>query len=156
MSEVREHVVVTVLRVCLGVFLIVVGGEKFFRLGDFYEDILNYELVGEHLAEVMAFALPTVEVVVGIALVMRWGYVGGLFLTAGMMAAFIGALGSAWSRGLEISCGCSPWSADEKTNYPLGMGINVLLLSLTLVLFVRELKGEPVRKLNESKTPAQA
>jgi len=55
MSEVREHIVVTVLRVCLGVFLIFVGGEKFFRLGDFYEDILNYELVGGSFAEMLAF-----------------------------------------------------------------------------------------------------
>jgi len=119
MSEVREHIVVTVLRVCLGVFLIFVGGEKFFRLGDFYEDILNYELVGGSFAEMLAFILPTVEVV----------------------------LSSAWVRGLEISCGCSPWSADEKTNYPLGIGINVFLLALTIVLLFRELKGEPLKKL---------
>jgi len=147
MSEVREHIVVTVLRVCLGVFLIFVGGEKFFRLGDFYEDILNYELVGGSFAEMLAFILPTVEVVIGVALVMRWGYAGGLVLVLGLMGSFIAALSSAWVRGLEISCGCSPWSADEKTNYPLGIGINVFLLALTIVLLFRELKGEPLKKL---------
>jgi uncharacterized membrane protein YphA (DoxX/SURF4 family) len=58
------------------------------------------------LETTLGYALPIVEILVGLVIVAglfrRWGAaIGGVF-----MLAYIGVIISAWARGLTIDCGC--------------------------------------------------
>ncbi|MCQ9127675.1 DoxX family membrane protein [Corynebacterium amycolatum] len=65
-----------------------------------------YELLPSDLVPMVAVALPTFEVILGLLLVL------GLFLrpvavlSGLLLLAFIGGIISAWARGLQIDCGC--------------------------------------------------
>ena len=51
-------------------------------------------------------ALPTIEIIIGVALIL--GLLTRLFAVIGALffLAFIIGIASAWARGLEINCGC--------------------------------------------------
>jgi uncharacterized membrane protein YphA (DoxX/SURF4 family) len=79
--------------------------------------------------------LPVLEIAVGLALLL------GVFVrTAGIASAvllvvFIGAVGSAWARGLQIDCGCfgnGGQVAAGETAYPLEVLRDVGLLLVAL------------------------
>ncbi len=53
-----------------------------------------------------AMALPWLECLTGLALLLPWTALGGAVLTALLMALFGGVLVSVRFRGLELSCGC--------------------------------------------------
>src|SRR5690606_13032085 len=85
-------------------------------------------------------ALPTVELVLGVCLVLgvlvRWsGLLSGLLLIA-----FIIGIASVWSRGILIDCGCfgdggvDPDAADK---YPWEIARDVGLLALSALLVWR-------------------
>ena len=65
-----------------------------------------YELLPNSLASFFGYILPWFEVGLGMLLILGVavrvsGLVGAL-----LMVLFIGAIGSAWARGLTIDCGC--------------------------------------------------
>jgi uncharacterized membrane protein YphA (DoxX/SURF4 family) len=65
-----------------------------------------FRILQDPLVVPFAYALPLVELILGVLLV------AGLFtrvaatLTAGMMIMFLGGIVSAWAHGLSIDCGC--------------------------------------------------
>jgi len=69
-------------------------------------DIQNYRLVPWTWGVLAALYLPWLEMVCGLALLLRRGYRGALTITAAMLAVFLGAIASTRPRGLDISCGC--------------------------------------------------
>ncbi len=123
------------LRAVVGVAWIYLGAEKLFRLPDFIENISNYAITTDVMWNTaVGYFVPWLEIVIGICILLRFVYYGALAVNAGLLLVFIGALAQAWARGLEVSCGCTPWSATESTNYPLGIGINVALLILVAIM----------------------
>lgn len=67
----------------------------------------RYELLPTALVAPVAITLPWIELVAVVALFTstRWRIAGGLVLAA-LLVVFAGAIGSAWARGLDVSCGC--------------------------------------------------
>ena len=72
----------------------------------FANDIDNYKILPWPLAVRLAFYLPWLEMLCGLALILRFFYRGGLFILTGLTFVFIAASVVAKVRGLDITCGC--------------------------------------------------
>ncbi len=121
----------TLLRVVLGAVLVIAGGLKITNLPAAALAVHAYRLLPYEVGEAVGYALPIIEVAIGILLLI------GLFtrpaaLVAGvLMAAFVVGIASAWARGLSIDCGCFGGGgqiAAEQTAYPLELTRDVGLL----------------------------
>lgn len=93
-------------RLILGGVLLVAGGLKVGNLAESVEAVRAYRLLPYELTAVAGYALPLIEVAVGVLLILGLftrfsGLVGALLL-----AAFVIAIASVWARGLSIDCGC--------------------------------------------------
>ena len=108
---------------------------------DFTVAIQHFEILPyPDLAVVLAIYLPWLEIVAAFALFTRRLALGAATAVSGMTAVFLIALGSAWHRGLDISCGC--FGKDEVSiNYPSLLSRDALLLATALVLVWWELRA---------------
>lgn len=122
------------LRVCLGGFLIFMGGVKLISLSQFVEAVANYQMLERPYDAYLAYVLPWVEVLSGLAILSGIFLRGGLLVTILMMVGFTSAIMAVWNQGLNINCGCFGVS-DEPTNYPLAVARNIGIFALSLWLF---------------------
>lgn len=105
--NVRFQPVITLLaRLLLGGVLLVAGGLKVTKPTDSANAVAAYKLLPTNLAHLIGYALPWLEVAIALLLIIGImvrpaAIAGGL-----IMVIFIGAIGSAWARGLIIDCGC--------------------------------------------------
>lgn len=105
------------LSVAMGTYFVYAGGLKVFSSGleKFAVDIGNYKLVGEGLAVAAAYIVAWVEVVAGLCFMLGVLRKGAWLAMLGLVVAFSVSVGSAWWRGLDISCGCT--GGTEKISY---------------------------------------
>lgn len=92
----------------LGWVLLVFGASKLLNPAAFAVNIRAYQIpfLPFDLTEIMGWALPLLEVIVGLLLVVGLftriaAAIGGL-----LMIAFIIGISSLWVRGIQIDCGC--------------------------------------------------
>ncbi|MFV0451865.1 MAG: MauE/DoxX family redox-associated membrane protein [Propioniciclava sp.] len=93
-------------RLVLGGVLLVAGLLKVGNLGESVVAVQAYRLLPYELTTIVGYALPLVEIFIGLLLLTGLftrsaGIVGGL-----LMVAFIIGISSAWARGLSLDCGC--------------------------------------------------
>ena len=93
-------------RLILGVVLVVAGGLKVTSPRVSARAVRAFQILPYDLAGYVGYALPVVEILIGLLLVVGLftrlsAVVGGL-----LMLAFIIGISSAWIRGLSIDCGC--------------------------------------------------
>ena len=93
-------------RLALGGVLVVAGALKIPTPYKAAAAMRAYELLPNSLASVFGYILPWFEVGLGLLLILGVatrlsGLIGAL-----LMLLFIGAISSAWARGLSIDCGC--------------------------------------------------
>jgi uncharacterized membrane protein YphA (DoxX/SURF4 family) len=99
-------VVGTLARLFLGVVLIYAGATKIGHPLTAQRAVQAYEIFPDGVANTIGLALPFLEVVLGLLLVL------GLFtrpvaiVSTLLMVAFITGIAQAWARGLTIDCGC--------------------------------------------------
>ncbi len=115
-----------------GVFL-TAGAIKAWDPARFALDVHHYRLLPWALSAAVAFYLPWLEIVCGAALYLKKADRGALLLVLGLTSAFLAALVSAWSRGLDISCGC--FGGTGSANYPLAITLDLALLIAAAALF---------------------
>lgn len=72
----------------------------------FAEDVAHYALLPDPAVNLVAVLLPWIEAVGALALFTDFAAEGGLLLANLLLLLFLGALGQAWARGLDIDCGC--------------------------------------------------
>jgi hypothetical protein len=72
----------------------------------FASDIDNYKILPWAISVRLAFYLPWLEILCGLALVARRLYLGGLSILTALVSIFIFATIAAKIRGLDITCGC--------------------------------------------------
>lgn len=109
-------------RLILGAVLIVAGALKVGELQSSVDAVRAYQILPWDVAALVGVALPIIEIVVGLLLIIgaftRWaGLVGAL-----LMLAFIIGISSVWARGINIDCGCFGGGGQveaSQTNYPL-------------------------------------
>jgi uncharacterized membrane protein YphA (DoxX/SURF4 family) len=93
-------------RLLLGGVLLVAGGIKVAKPTDSANAVAAYKLLPTNVAHLFGYALPWLEVAIALLLIIGImvrpaAIAGGL-----IMVIFIGAIGSAWARGLLLDCGC--------------------------------------------------
>jgi len=69
-------------------------------------DIDNYKMLPWAIGVRLAFYLPWLEMLCGLALILRFFYRGGLLILTALTFIFIAASIIAKVRGLDITCGC--------------------------------------------------
>jgi uncharacterized membrane protein YphA (DoxX/SURF4 family) len=145
-------IIVLLLRLALAAVFLYAGIMKIwdFRHGhsatpDFTIAIQHFEILpSPDLAVLLAVYLPWLEVSAAITLFVKRLALGASLAIAGMTAVFLGAIVSAWSRGLDISCGC--FGKDEfSTNYPSLLWRDGLLLAVAVVLLIYEARRPPAK-----------
>jgi len=132
-----------ILRIALGGFFIWSGGMKLLDLQSFTESVGNFQLPMEErlpgetedfLAEpadaYIAYSLPWLEILSGLAVLSGIGKTGGLAILLGMLVSFNLALWSAWNRGIiDLNCGCHG-ASDTPTNFALKIASNFGLMAV--------------------------
>lgn len=93
-------------RLILGVTLIVAGLLKVTAVDSSIAAVRTYRIVSWDFAKVVGTAMPVVEIIVGLAILVglltRWS----ALLGALAMVAFIAGIASVWARGISLDCGC--------------------------------------------------
>ena len=88
-----------------GIFL-AAAVPKILNPSGFAADISHYAMLPDGLVNPLAVILPWIEAVMGWALLSGFSAEGGIVLANLMLLVFLGAMGQAWVRGLDINCGC--------------------------------------------------
>jgi putative oxidoreductase len=80
---------------------------------DFARDIDNYKILPWTMSVWLAFYLPWLETLCGLALIFRRLYSGALTLVLALMLVFIVGSIAAKARGIDITCGCFGHMSDQ-------------------------------------------
>src|SRR5882762_10036575 len=96
-------------------------------------DIDNYKMLPWAIGVRLAFYLPWLELLCGVALILRFFFGGGLLILTALTFVFIAASIIAKVRGLDITCGCfghasKNWSFT--THFALDFAILIALIAL--------------------------
>jgi uncharacterized membrane protein YphA (DoxX/SURF4 family) len=118
-------------RLLLGGVIVVAGLLKVAQPETSARAVRAYQLLPFDLAGYVGYALPVLEIAVGVLLVLGLftrvsAIVGGL-----LMVAFTIGIASAWARGLSIDCGCFGHGgtiAASQTQYPQELARDIGLL----------------------------
>ena len=123
-----EKVIAVLLRWMVGGVFVYAGVLKALDPAQFAADVDNFRLLPYAMSCAVGVYLPWLEIFAGTALALGVWRAGAAFVLAAMLVAFLVALGSAWARGLDITCGCFG-HATNKTNYPLSLTMDLALLA---------------------------
>lgn len=107
------------LEIILGGLFCYAGYLKLYSPNDFADAVLAYRLLPLPLAGMAAVALPWLEVLAGLFLVVGLKKRSCLLLLTLLSGLFILVMASAMARGLSIDCGCGLFSGREVGLGPL-------------------------------------
>jgi uncharacterized membrane protein YphA (DoxX/SURF4 family) len=127
----------TVARLALGATFVVAGILKLPDPAAAVRAVRAYRLLPESLVAPVAYGLPMLEIVVGLALLAGIFVRTAAIASAVLLVVFLAAVGSAWARGLQIDCGCFGHGgavAAGDTAYPAEIARDVGLLIIALGL----------------------
>ena len=124
------------LDLIIGAIFIYAGTLKAIQPLRFANDIENYHLVPWALGVRFAFYLPWLEILCGIALLLRRLYGGALAVLLALALTFIGATLSAKLRGIDIACGCFG-RASNNLGFTWHLALNLAILAGVALLMRR-------------------
>ena len=157
-SDVRAWIG-TLFRIVLAVILFWSGGAKLFEGGDaLRRAIIAYRIPGlpNGLVDALAWGLPTLELVLGLLLLVglftRWAALA----TALIMTAFIIGIASVWIRGYNIECGCFGGGGDTSAEGRDLRYASEILRDLLFAGMSVWLVAWPVTKLSLDRGPRRA
>jgi uncharacterized membrane protein YphA (DoxX/SURF4 family) len=90
----------------VGAIFIYAGALKVMQPLSLANDIENYHILPWPLGVRLAFYLPWLEILCGLALIVRRLYSGALVILFTLTVIFVGAGIAAKVRGIDITCGC--------------------------------------------------
>lgn len=126
-------------RLVVGGVWVVAGALKLPDPSESVRAVRNYQLLPEAVVPLLGHALPVLEVLVGVCLMVGVLVRGAAIVSAVLMCAFIVGIASAWARGLSIECGCFGGAGGPVENataaYPweIARDVGLLLASAWLV-----------------------
>ncbi len=103
----------------------------------FANDIDNYKILPWALTVRLAFYLPWLEILCGLAVILGLLYRGGLLILTMLISIFIIASVIAKARGLDITCGCFG-HASKYLSFFGHLALDFVLLVVTAGLLVIE------------------
>lgn len=93
-------------RVVLGLILLIAGGLKITELDESARAVKAYRLFDPAIAELIGYALPPLEILIGLLLITGLFTRVSAFVAGGLMVVFIIGIASVWVRDISIECGC--------------------------------------------------
>ena len=132
----RPQLAWRILDVIVGGVFIYAGSIKALDPVRFGLDIDNYKSLPWFISVRLAFYLPWLEILCGLALIFRFLYRGGLSILTALILVFIGATIAAKARGLDITCGCFG-HASEHWSFPQHMAIDLAILVGLIALCIK-------------------
>ena len=131
--------VVLIARLILGAVFIYASLDKIAHPAEFAKAIGNYHVVPFGLENLMALALPWLELITGICLIAGIMVDGATIMVILMNIVFIFAISQALARGISIECGCFSVTTEGGDN----IGIQTILrdigyLVLAAVVWYRQ------------------
>jgi putative oxidoreductase len=99
----------------------------------FANDIDNYKILPWAIGVRLAFYLPWLEILCGLALIARRLYLGGLSILTALISIFILATVAAKVRGLDITCGCFG-HASKNWSFTTHLALDLVLLAALFIL----------------------
>ena len=125
-------------RLILGGVLLAAGTLKIGNLQKSAMAVRAYEMLPVELANFLGYALPWIEIGIGLLLIVGASVKVCGLLGAFTMLAFIIAIAQAWARGLSIDCGCFGGGGTidpEDTKYLSEIIRDIGLLALGVFLY---------------------
>src|SRR5205809_232227 len=101
----------------------------------FANDIDNYKILPWPLAVRLAFYLPWLEMLCGLALLLRSFYRGVLFILTWLVSIFIIASVVVKARGLDITCGCF-CHASKNWNFSGHLALDLAIFAALIALWI--------------------
>jgi uncharacterized membrane protein YphA (DoxX/SURF4 family) len=125
-------------RLLVGGVWIVAGALKIPDPAASVRAVRAYQLLPEAIVPTLGYALPVIELLVGVTLVIGLLVRVGATLSAVLFLAFIIGISAAWARGLQIDCGCfggGGFDAQAREKYPweIARDVGLLLASAWLI-----------------------
>ena len=130
-----------IIAIFVGALFVYAGAVKIFDPIGFANDIDNYKTLPWPIGVRLAFYLPWLEILCGLALIMRLLCWGGLLILTALMALFIVATIVAKARGIDISCGCFG-HASKYLSFTWHLALDFVLLAGLFGLWRRELHDQ--------------
>ncbi len=96
----------TAARVFLAVVFFAAGWPKFTDRAGTVRSVRAFKLVPEAIVHPFAYALPTIELLLALALLLGLLTRFASVAIAGLLLMFMFGIVMAWSRGLSLDCGC--------------------------------------------------
>ena len=140
MSTRVRDVVGLLARLVLGGTLVVAGALKVGDPGGSIRAVNAYQLLPLGVGEWVGYALPYVEIAVGLLLLVGLFTRAVAVLAGLLMAAFVLGISWAWAKGLQIDCGCFGGGgavAAGETSYGLDLARDAGLVLLAAWLVAR-------------------
>ncbi|MDI1478880.1 MauE/DoxX family redox-associated membrane protein [Polyangium sp. y55x31] len=134
------------LRLGLGGMFVAAGALKFNDPTSFALEIHNYQLLPD-LAPLLAATLPTVEIVLGLALLAAprpWMRAGALGSTL-VLGVFTVAVASVVARGVNITCGCFGEGSGPVTMLTVLRDVALVAAGVLLFWLSKEPPARPAR-----------
>jgi putative oxidoreductase len=114
-------------RLIVGVIFVAAGVLKLNSPLALADSIASFQLLPAKLINLLALALPPLEIVLGALLVIGWKLRPVSFGTLTLCAIFFVALSQALFRGIEVDCGCFGGGAPSVWKTWMSLGRDVLL-----------------------------
>ena len=134
-AKATSAIVWRIVEFIIGGIFVYAGALKAMEPLRFANDIENYHVLPWAIGVRLAFYLPWLEILCGLALITRRLYSGALSILLGLMLVFIGATIAAKARGIDITCGCFGHASKNLSftwHLVLDFAILAALISLTL------------------------
>jgi hypothetical protein len=124
------------LAIIIGALFVYAGALKVWDPARFAGDIQNYHVLPWVVNLPLAFYLPWLEIVCGLALIFRRLYSGALALLLGLLLVFLGATIAAKARGIDISCGCFGHVSDQ-LSFAWHLVLDFAILAAVIALWLK-------------------
>jgi uncharacterized membrane protein YphA (DoxX/SURF4 family) len=125
-----------ILRVAVAAVFIAAAIPKILDPVAFVASIQTYRLIPDGAATILAVWLPWLELCAGLAIFPRRQRSGASWLLFVLTLMFLAALGQAWMRGLDITCGCfgssTPVTGSAYSGYLLRDGLLFAAIAILL------------------------
>lgn len=118
---------------------------------EFAVSVAAFRVLPEALVPWTALLLPWLELVIAIGLLTPWLKQASAWLIACLLASFIVLHGTAWARGLDISCGCFGLTESSPAYIWLILR-NFGLLAMVWLVLKFPTSSELKRRLTNAKT----
>lgn len=129
-----------IVDVVVGGVFVYAGALKVLDPIQFGLDIDNYKSLPWFVSVRLAFYLPWLEILCGLAVIFHVLYRGGLSILSALTLIFIGATVAARTRGLNITCGCFG-HASQNWSFPQHMALDLaILIGLVALWFATRLR----------------